>query len=192
MWTIDEIQDYLKKNIGESRYIHTLGVVKTAKELAKINNEDENKAEVAALVHDIAKQMPIPEQIEILKANGIGIDIVTENSPQILHGFVGAILASSLIGIKDDDIINAIKNHTVARKNMSTLEKIIYIADYIEPNRSYPGVEDLRKITYENLNEGVLQGIENTISFVMSRRQLVHPDTIDARNYLILEIKGLV
>lgn len=192
MWTIDEIQEYLKNNIGESRYIHTLGVVKTAKELAKLNNEDENKAELAALVHDIAKQMPIPKQMEILKDSGIEIDIITENSPQVLHGFVGAILAKSLIGVEDEDIINAVKNHTVARKNMSTLEKIIYIADYIEPNRNYPGVEELRKITYDNLNDGVLQGIENTINFVMSRRQLVHPSTMDARNYLILEIKGLV
>ena len=192
MWTIDQIHDYLKQNIGESRYIHTLGVIKTAKELARLNNEDENKAELAALVHDIAKQKPIQEQIEILKNNGIEIDIITENSPQILHGFVGAILAKSVLGIEDEDIINAIRNHTVARKNMSILEKIIYIADYIEPNRNYPGVEELRRITYDNLNEGVLQGIENTINFVMSKRQLVHPYTIDARNYLILEIKGLM
>ena len=192
MWTIDQIHDYLKQNIGESRYIHTLGVIKTAKELAKLNNEDESKAELAALVHDIAKQMPVPEQINILESNGITIDIITKNSPQVLHGFVGAILAKSLIGIEDEDVINAIKNHTVARKNMSTLEKIIYIADYIEPNRKYPGVDELRRVTYENLNEGVLKGIENTIAFVMSRRQLVHPDTIDARNYLILEIKNLI
>lgn len=192
MWEIGEIHDYLKKNIGESRYIHTLGVVQTAKELARINNESEDKAELAALVHDIAKQMPVPEQIRILKANNIKIDIVTENSPQILHGFVGAILAKSLIGIEDEDVINAIRNHTVARENMSTLEKIIYIADYIEPNRTYPGVEELRKITYNNLNEGVLQGIENTIKFVINRKQLVNISTMEARNYLILEINGLI
>lgn len=192
MWAIGEIHDYLKKNIGESRYIHTLGVVQTAKELARINNESEDKAELAALVHDIAKQMPVPEQIRILKANNIKIDIVTENSPQILHGFVGAILAKSLIGMEDEDVINAIRNHTVARENMSTLEKIIYIADYIEPNRTYPGVEELRKITYNNLNEGVLQGIENTIKFVINRKQLVNISTMEARNYLILEINGLI
>lgn len=188
MWSIDEIKQYIKENISSSRYVHTLGVVEMAKHLAVLNNECEEKAEVAALIHDIAKSMPIDKQIEILKNNNFELDKITLNSPQILHGFVGAIIAKELMNITDEDIINAIKYHTIGKAYMTTLEKIVYIADYIEPNRNYPGVEELREITKNNLNLGVLQGLENTIIHVIKQKQLVHPQTMEARNFLLLEI----
>lgn len=190
MWDLEKIYEYVKSSIMESRYIHTLGVIETAKSLARLNGVDETKAEIAALVHDMAKSIPIDEQTKILRNNNIEIDIVTENSPQILHGFVGSILAKELLGIEDEDILNSVKYHTIARKNMSLLEKIIYIADYIEPNRNYPGVQELRQVTFANLNEGVLRGLENTIIYVIKHGQLVHSNTMEARNYLLLDIKS--
>lgn len=190
MWSYAQIDDYLRKNLKESRYVHTLGVVQSACSLAKINGVDEEKTKIAALIHDAAKNMKIDEQYKILKENNIDMDIISENSPQILHGWVAAILAKELMGVMDEEIINAVKYHTTARKSMSKLEKIIYIADYIEPNRDYPGVEELRKITFSDLDKGVLMGIDNTITFVIKQGQLVHPLTIEARNYLILEMRN--
>ena len=145
MWTEDKIHDYLKKNINEARYIHTLGVVETAIKLSKMNNVDEEKAKIAALIHDMAKCMPKDKQFEILKNNGVKMDKYLLNSPQILHGAVGAILAKEIMGIEDIDILNAVKYHTTGKENMTTLEKIIYIADYVEPNRKYEGVDKIEK-----------------------------------------------
>lgn len=190
MRRLNEIYKYIKENLTQSRYNHTLGVVETAKKLAKINCINEEKAELAALVHDIAKNINIEKQKYILNNNNITLTEIEEKTPQILHGFVGAIIAKSELGITDKEILSAIAFHTIAKKNMTTLEKIIYIADYIEPNRKYPGVDLLRKITFENLNKGVLQGLENTIIFVIGQGQLVHPTTLDARNQLLLELKN--
>lgn len=190
MWSYAQIDDYLRKNLKESRYVHTLGVVQSACSLAKINGVDEEKTKIAALIHDAAKNMKIDKQYKILKDNNVDIDIISQNSPQILHGWVAAILAKDLMGVVDEEIINAVKYHTTARKSMSKLEKIIYIADYIEPNRDYPGVEELRKATFSNLDKGLLMGIDNTITFVIKQGQLVHPLTLDARNYLILEMRN--
>lgn len=190
MWSHAQIDGYLRKKLKESRYVHTFGVVQSACSLAKINGVDEEKAKIAALIHDAAKNMKIDEQYKILKDNNVDIDIISQNSPQILHGWVAAILAKDLMGVVDEEILNAVKYHTTARKSMSKLEKIIYIADYIEPNRDYPGVEELRKVTFSNLDKGLLMGIDNTITFVIKQGQLVHPLTIDARNYLILEMRN--
>ena len=190
MWNHAQIDDYLRKNLKESRYVHTLGVVQSACSLAKLNGVDEEKTKIAALIHDAAKNMKIDEQYKILKDSNVYMDVITENSPQILHGWVAAILAKDLMGVADEEIISAVKYHTTARRSMSKLEKIIYIADYIEPNRDYPGVEELRKATFSDLDKGLLMGIDNTITFVIKQGQLVHPLTIDARNYLILEMRN--
>ncbi len=190
MWTEDKIHDYLKKNINEARYIHTLGVVETAIKLSKMNNVDEEKAKIAALIHDVAKCMPKDKQFEILKNNGVKMDKYLLNSPQILHGAVGAILAKEIMGIEDIDILNAVKYHTTGKENMTTLEKIIYIADYVEPNRKYEGVDKIREVVFKDLDNGVFMGIENTMLHLLKERQLIHIDTINARNYLLLEIKN--
>ena len=169
--------------------LYTLGVVETAKELAKINGEDIQKAELAALIHDVAKYIPVDEQVKILEEYAYELDEITLKSPQVLHGFVGAIVAKEKFGIEDEMVLDAVKYHTLAKKDMSTLEKIIYIADYIEPGRNFPGVEELREITREDLDKGVLKGLENTILFVIKQGNLIHPLTIEARNFLIMQEK---
>ena len=189
MWSLEEINHCVKETIKGSRYSHTLGVVETAKELAKINGEDIQKAELAALIHDVAKYIPVDEQVKILEEHGYELDEITLKSPQVLHGFVGAIVAKEKFGIEDEMVLDAVKYHTLAKKDMSTLEKIIYIADYIEPGRDFPGVEELREITREDLDKGVLKGLENTILFIIKQGNLIHPLTIEARNFLIMQEK---
>ena len=127
--------------------------------------------------------------MKILEEHGYELDEITLKSPQVLHGFVGAIVAKEKFGIEDEMVLDAVKYHTLAKRDMSTLEKIIYIADYIEPGRDFPGVEELREITREDLDKGVLKGLENTILFVIKQGNLIHPLTIEARNFLIMQEK---
>ncbi|MGL5615340.1 MAG: bis(5'-nucleosyl)-tetraphosphatase (symmetrical) YqeK [Sarcina sp.] len=182
-----EIKEYLESNLSEKRYKHVLGVAKTAIELAKINGVDEKKAELAAMLHDIAKEMDIEEQITILKENNFEITDIEEASPQVLHGFTGAFLAREIFKVQDEEVLSAVSYHTTGKRAMTKLEKIIYIADYIEPNRVYDSVELLREVTYSDLNEGVLMGINNTIELLLKNNGIIHPLTIEARNYLLLE-----
>lgn len=182
-----DINEFLVKNLSEKRVNHVLGVANTAKELAILNNEDENKAELAAMLHDIAKEMPIDEQLKILSDNNFKITEIDKASPQVLHGFVGEFIARDKFAIDDEAILKAVAYHTTGKADMTTLEKIIYIADYIEPTRDYPGVDTLRKVTYKDLNEGVLMGLNNTIRLLLDKDAVIHPLTIEARNYLVMK-----
>lgn len=189
MWTYEEIDKYLRCHLTEERVKHSLGVVETSEKLAELYGVSKEKAKLAALIHDCAKNMRIDRQFSVLRDNGIFIDEVSENSPQVLHGKVGALIAKNLMGIEDEEILSAVEFHTTGKKDMSILEKIIYIADYIEPNREYPGVKELREITFRNLDEGVIKGFDNTITHVIKLGQLIHPLTIEARNDLLLKNK---
>lgn len=190
MWDRAKIIQYIKENLKESRYVHTLGVADYAVKLAEINGVDKDKAEIAALIHDAAKYMDINDQMDILNRNGYIVDDVMKHTPQILHGPVSAFLAKELMGINDEDIFNAVMYHSTGRKNMTTLEKIIYIADYIEPNRDFPGVEEIRKETFENLDKGLLLGMSNSIIYVIKNGSMVHPLTIESRNYILSQVNA--
>ena len=191
MWNEEMIKEYLKKHLKESRYRHVLGVVETSEKLARLYGADKNKARYAALIHDLAKGKSDEELLKITKEKGYEICPEEKKSPQLLHGLAAAIIAKEEMGIEDEEILSAAAFHTTGKANMTLLEKIIYIADYIEPNRNFPGVQNLREITFENLDKGVLQGFDNTIKFVVDRKEILHLKTIEARNYLLQEvIKG--
>lgn len=187
MWSEDKIQDYLKVNLKDKRYEHSLGVKKTAVKLAEIYNVDTNKAKIAGLVHDCAKNMKNEELIKIADEHKLHIDEVFKNSPQLLHGVIAAVIAKEDMGIEDEDILNAIIYHTTGRENMSTLEKIIYIADYIEPSRDFPGVDELRKMAFEDLDKALLKAFDNTIKFVIEKGELLHKNTVYGRNYILIK-----
>jgi predicted HD superfamily hydrolase involved in NAD metabolism len=189
MWNEDEIIKYLEKNLNNHRYIHSLNVSKTAVKLAELYGADINKAKVAGLIHDCAKKLSDEELLDIFKCNNIRVDTISMNSPQLLHGWAAAIIAKQTMGIDDYEILSAVKYHTTGKKDMSLLEKIIYIADYIEPGRDFPGVDELRKITFENLDEGLLKAFDSTIKYVIERNQLIHLDTIEGRNFLLINKK---
>ncbi|MGL4740462.1 MAG: bis(5'-nucleosyl)-tetraphosphatase (symmetrical) YqeK [Sarcina sp.] len=182
------LKNYLKKNLSDKRYKHVLGVAETSVKLAKLYGADEEKAKIAALAHDIAKELSVEKQKEILRKHNFEISYIDEASPQVLHSFVGSVLFAELFNFDDEEVLSAIDFHTTGRGDMSLLEKIIYIADYIEPTRNYPGVEELRKITFEDLDRGVLQGLNNTIKLVVDKNLVIHPLTIEARNYLLIEL----
>ena len=185
MWNEKEMLDYLHINLKGSRFRHSLSVSETAVVLATKYGENIEKARIAGLVHDCVKNMKDAELIKVAKAHGIQIDEIYLHSPSILHGLVGSIIAREVMGIQDEDILNAICYHTTGRKNMSILEKIIYIADYIEPLREFNGVEELRSLSKVDLDAAVILSLENTIKYVISQKGLLHIDTIHARNYLL-------
>jgi predicted HD superfamily hydrolase involved in NAD metabolism len=191
MWSEDKIKKYLKENLNEKRYIHSIMVSETAEKLASVYGADSSKARLSGLVHDSAKNLRNGDLINLAKLEGLEIDDVSLNTPQLLHGIAGAVIARETMGIEDEDIFNAVRYHTTGRINMSLLEKIIYISDYVEPSRSFPGVEALRELVSVNLDKALLKAFDVTIEFVISKGELLHKDTIEARNYLILNGLGL-
>lgn len=185
MWQEDEIKRYIKEHLNEARYIHSIGVMETSENLAIHYGADPKKARVAGLTHDCAKNLHKNQLVEIAEENGEKLSEIYLNAPQLLHGLVGAYISKNLFGINDDDILNSIRYHTTGRKNMSLLEKIVYISDYIEPSRNFKGVNELRKLTYIDLDKVLLKSFDDTINYTVSRGSLLHIDTIEARNYLL-------
>ncbi len=185
MWNEEQIIEYLREKLKKSRFDHSLSVRDTAVKMAKIYNADVEKARMAGLVHDCAKYMSNEEILNIADQNNVCIDEITRANPQLLHGSIAAIIAKNIMGIYDEEVLNAIKYHTTGKKNMNLLEKIIYISDYIEPLRDFPGVDKLREKALVDLNAAMLDAFNNTIEVVIARNQLLHIDTIEGRNYLI-------
>lgn len=185
MWTEKKIIDYLKDNLKESRFKHSLSVRDTAVRLAEKYNADVKKASLAGLVHDCAKNLPNEKLVNICKDEGYELDEISIKNPSIIHGLAGSIIAKKLMKIDDDEVLNAVRFHTTGKKNMSLMEKIIYIADYVEPLRNFPGVEELRIAVESNLDEALLLSFNQTLKFVIDKGQLVHLDTVEARNYLV-------
>lgn len=185
MWTENEIIEYLKSNLKESRFKHSLSVRDTAVKLAEKYHADVEKAKLAGLVHDCAKNLKADEIVRICSQAGCNLNEVEIYNPQILHGLAGSIVAKNKMGIVDEEVLSAVRFHTTGKKNMTLLEKIIYIADYVEPLRDFPGVDELRKTVNKNLDEAMLLSFDQTIRYVMKRGMLIHLDTVEARNYMI-------
>ncbi|NRT32864.1 bis(5'-nucleosyl)-tetraphosphatase (symmetrical) YqeK [Clostridium beijerinckii] len=185
MLSIEEMNLYLKSNLLEKRYMHTLGVADTAKMLAKLNGVSEKKAEIAGLAHDVAKNLSIDKMREMIKENNVIISEIEEKNMNLWHSIVAPIEAKDKLGIDDDEILDAIRWHTTGKEDMSTLTKIIYIADMIEPGRNFDGVDEIRRATFENLDKGVYFGLTSSIKVLLARNLLIDENTIKARNYFL-------
>lgn len=186
MLSKEEMKIYLKEHLTESRYNHTLGVVETAIRLAEINKVDKDKAEIAALAHDIAKNMTIYELKDIIYKNNINLSYDEEKTLELWHSIVSPILGREIFGIEDEEILSAMRWHTTGKENMSKLDKIIYMADMIEPGRNFPGVDLIRKESFDDLDKGLLQGLTHTIKYLLDKGFPIDINSIKARNYLLL------
>lgn len=187
--TEKEMLAKLKKALKPKRYVHSLGVSSTAVKLAEKFNVDTDKARIAGMLHDCAKCIDSDEQIKLCEKYNIPLSDITLECPAVIHAPLGAAVAKAEYGIEDCEILRSIALHTTGGKNMSKLDKIIYIADMIEPSRDYKGVDDLRKIAMSNLDEAMLEALQSTLKFNIKKESLVHPDTIDAWNDLLLNNK---
>ena len=177
----DEIVSKEKSNMTEDRFEHCIGVSKTAKKLAELNQYDEDKAALAGFIHDYAKQVSVEEYREVIKTKGFDQDLLNWNR-SIWHGIVGTYFIQRDLKITDSEILTAVRRHTTADVKMTTLDKIVFMADYIEPGRSFPGVEEARKITYANLDKGVGYQLAHTLEFLIEKRNKIYPRTLDAYN----------
>jgi len=187
--SIEEIKLYLKTNLMEKRYIHTLGVADTAIKLAKLNGISEEKAEIAGLAHDVAKNLSKARIKEIIEENNIILSQLEENNSDLWHSIIGHLEAKDKLGIEEEEILDSIRWHTTGKEDMSVLAKIIYISDMIEPNRKFEGIEDIRKSTFEDLDKGVYLGLTHSIKFLLSKNLLIDENTIKARNYFLFDTK---
>lgn len=176
----------IKARMPEKRYIHTIGVMETAIKLANKYGEDPKKAEVAAILHDVAKYADVDWMKQVVLEQNLDKRLLDWNA-EILHGPVGAWIAQTEFGIHDESILNAISHHTTGSANMTTFEKIIYVADMIEPNRKFAGVEELRSLSEQNIDEAFRACVMHTLSFLITSEQAIYPVSIECYNSLMRE-----
>ncbi|MDE6985070.1 MAG: bis(5'-nucleosyl)-tetraphosphatase (symmetrical) YqeK [Lachnospiraceae bacterium] len=171
-----KIKKYLKKHLVKERYRHTLGVSYIAVAMAMRYNPDPGnsdfmkRAETAGLLHDCAKSMDNDKKLQICEKNHIPYSSFEASHPYLLHGKVGAYIAKTKFGIEDEDILQAITWHTTGRPNMSLLEKIIFIADYIEPSRNpIPELDVIRQLAFIDIDKAMEKILSNTLKFLESK-----------------------
>ena len=183
----EEMRALLEKSLKPSRYQHSLGVAETAVFLAQRFDVDEEQAKMAGLLHDCAREFRNEDLITEAEKRLIVVGDIERQMPLLLHAYVGSRLVTEKYGVNDQAIEQAIWRHTVGGAKMTKLDKIIWFADMIEPNRDYPGVEKLRELVKTAaLDDMVLAGLTQSITFVLQKGGLIHPDTVIARNEILL------
>ena len=164
------IRKDLKEKLKKSRYEHTLGVEYTSAALAMRYGVDIEKARLAGLLHDCAKNISDEKQLELCKKYKIEISSSEQAHSYLLHGKLGAYMAEHKYEVTDDDVLNAIRFHTTGRKNMSILEKIIFTADYIEPSRNKASrLGEIRQMAFIDIDKAMIMIFEDTIGYVISQ-----------------------
>jgi len=182
----DEMMAAAEKEMPAKRWKHTLGVIDSAVSLAKRYNGDPDKARTAAILHDVAKYWPTEKQREAILADGheAGLDTLEYDAP-LWHAHAGAYVARYEFGIQDEEILDAIRYHTSGRVGMSLLDKIVCLADYIEPGRNFPGVDKLRQLAESSLERALVEGFDGTITHLIETKQRIYPLTVLSRNDLL-------
>ena len=188
-YNFNELKEIVKSKMSLKRFTHTLGVVEMSEKLAKIYNANIEKCKVAALLHDICKEMNM-EYIKNICKNNFMNELSEEDleNNEILHGFAGAYYVKNELGVNDKEILNAIKYHTIGAKNMTLVEKIVYIADAIEYGRNYPSVVEIREETFKNLDKGILMEIEHKEEYLESIGKKSHSNTDELKKEILKEL----
>ena len=183
----EEMRALLEQRLSPGRYRHSLGVAETAAALARRFGMNEERARIAGLLHDCGRAYETAQLPAEARRRGIPIGKIEAAMPLLLHAYVGAYLIYEVYGVDDAVIAQAIWRHTVGGENMTALDQIVYFADMIEPSRNYPEVKQLRELARTaSLDTMMLVGLTESIRFVLQKGGLIHPDTVTARNELIL------
>ena len=180
----------VKRQMNERRLHHTLGVARTAKELARRFGVDPEKAEIAAILHDYCKQWPEEKIRKVIETTTDVPEDLLLYSKEIWHAHAGAEIVRRELEIEDEEILNAIRYHTTGRIEMSLLEKVVCLADYIEPGRKYPGVNEIRRQAVSGIDQALVEAFANTISFLVQRKSKVYPVTFLTYNNLVGKLEG--
>lgn len=184
MIKLEEIQSDLKRVLKPSRYEHTMGVLKTAQELAVRYKCDFLKASYAAILHDCAKCIDEEEQIEICQKYGVVLTESELKNSALIHAKCGVVIAKEKYNVCDEEILHAICYHTTGCVKMSLLDKIIYIADYIEPGRDKaPRLEVIRKVVTEDIDLAFVYILEDTVSYLKQNNKHIDETTFDTYEF---------
>lgn len=184
-----DYRQIIKPLLSEKRYYHSLCVSEMAVKLAKKYCADVKKAEVAGILHDIMKDISPDEQLKMMTRYDIVLSDVERTAQKLWHAMLGAAYIEDKLGITDQEILNAVRYHTTGRANMTTLEKVLYIADFISADRDYDGVEGMRKAAEISLEQAMVEGMTFSILDLAQRYKPIHPDTVAAYNQVVLAYK---
>ncbi len=187
----EQYKEILQKRLSEKRYIHSLNVADSAKELALIYGCDPEKAYTVGLVHDCCKDEPAGLQLSYILENKVELSEYELDVPKLYHAISGSVFAKKEFGITDEDMLNAIRYHTTGRKGMSLLEKVVFIADFISAERDYNGVDIMREKAKRSLDEAIVEGLGFTIKDLITRNMIVHPDTVLAFNDAMFNLQKI-
>jgi len=177
MLSIQAALDLAARSLSPERFKHTLGVAALAEELALRYDIDPLKAKYAALVHDLAKEIPTAQQVKLARRWNLLAYPEDEENPAVLHGPLAAYWLAHCAGVSDAELLAAVAHHTLGVPQMSRLEMLIYSADLVEPNRNFPRVDNLRKALYHSLEEGTLACVEHTLEYLKGSDRPIHPLT---------------
>lgn len=184
MLSFSECERRLQSTLSIERYIHTMGVVKAADKLAQRYGCDRQKARMAALLHDCAKDFPPDMKRRFCKEYHVDVDEIMLETIDLTHAFLGAEVAKRDYGVEDEEILNAIKYHTTGKPDMTLLEKIVFIADYIEEGRKkFDTLEESRRLAFENIDKAMAFILKHTIEYVKQRGRTLHHLSVSAYEY---------
>ena len=184
---MDRYLEFLSNQIDEKKLRHSIATAKQAVELAKIYGQDENKAYIAGLLHDVAKGKCRYGLEKTALEYCVDIDEFELSNPELIHGKLGAKMVEKELGIDDEDILNAICWHTTGRENMSMLEKIVYIADLTEPGRNFDNIDKLRELARIDIDSAMIMSLKGVMDFVKSKGFTLHPNSEKAYKLLTKE-----
>ena len=182
----DEILKQVQSQMSQRRFEHCLRVEKKIIELAILYGVDITKASLAALIHDYAKERPLEELQELVVKKQLSYQLKNQSS-EILHGPVGAEILKDELDIQDEEILDAIREHTIGGTKMTLLSKCLFVADAIEDGRNYPGVEEARQVASHNIDEAVRYLVRHTLQYLIEKEVYIYPGTLEVYNYLVIE-----
>ena len=188
MKSFEECYNYVKERLSDKRFYHSECVMNRAIEYAKIYNENVDYAKLAGIVHDIAKEIPKEERIELAKKYGVQLDKIEINNTGLIHAKLGAKIAEKDLGL-NQEICDAISYHTTGKDDMTALQKIIYLADFSGEDRNFEEAKYIYEMSKKDLNEALLFCFKYSINERIGKEKAIHPDTVNAYNYLLKDKK---
>ncbi|MGC8764927.1 MAG: bis(5'-nucleosyl)-tetraphosphatase (symmetrical) YqeK [Brevinematia bacterium] len=181
----EDIVNYIKEHLSKERFLHSLGVREISRVFAKRYSLSPDRLEVAALLHDVGKEMPEESQIDFLKESNIFLTDSDLECKGILHAFAGAIIARDRFKIEDKEILNAIRYHPTGHPDFGLFEKVIFASDYLDPSRRLKGQKRILKIAMNDIDRGIIEIIREKLNYVISNGEFLHHLTIEFYNKLL-------
>lgn len=189
IWNNEKIIDVLRQRLQEPRFIHSLNVADSARDLALIYGADADLCYTAGLLHDITKNASDEEHLSLFEKGGVVLTQAEKSNKKLWHAMSGEQFVRQNSDIENEEIFTAVRYHTTGRAGMSLTEKIIYIADFISAERNYPDVDVMRALSARSLEEAMLYSLRYTIPDLIKEGQTIHPDSVELYNELLKEVR---